>query len=154
LIGPLPAIWSTGSTDETRQVGRELARSLEGGDIVLLHGDLGAGKTTLTKGIADGLGVSEEIQSPTFTMVAEYPAPNLGRAGWLVHIDLYRLSGTDDLDSIGLDELLNRDDAIVVVEWPERVGNILHGARLLVQIAGDGGQRTINATDLRSENRP
>ena len=154
MIGPLPAIWSTGSTDETRQVGRELARSLEGGDIVLLHGDLGAGKTTLTKGIADGLGVSEEIQSPTFTMVAEYPAPNLGRAGWLAHIDLYRLSGTDDLDSIGLDELLNRDDAVVVVEWPERAGNVLPGARLLVQIAGDGGQRTINATDLRAESRP
>jgi tRNA A37 threonylcarbamoyladenosine biosynthesis protein TsaE len=87
-------------------------------------------------------------------MVAEYPAPNLGRAGWLVHIDLYRLSGTDDLDSIGLDELLNRDDAVVVVEWPERAGNVLPGARLLVQIAGDGGQRTINATDLRAESRP
>jgi tRNA threonylcarbamoyladenosine biosynthesis protein TsaE len=110
----------TRSAAETQTAGADLAAQLGGGDIVLLWGDLGAGKTTFTQGIARGLGVRQAVQSPTFTLIAEYDAPRLGRSGQLVHIDLYRLEGEAQLDSIGLDEYLDRDDCVVVIEWPDR----------------------------------
>ena len=146
MTGRAGTTWSTNSADETRAVGRDIGRSLQRGDVVLLHGDLGAGKTTLTKGIADQLGVVDEIQSPTFTVVAEYPAPLLGRGGWLVHVDLYRLAGAGDLASIGLEEVLERDDAVVVIEWPERAAQAVHAARLMIQIDQHGDRRTISLT--------
>ena len=148
------AAWTTKSAGETRQVGNLIGRTLEQGDVVLLNGDLGAGKTTLTKGIADALGVAEEVQSPTFTVVAEYPAPLLGRDGWLVHADLYRLAGAGDLDSIGLDEILDREDAVVVIEWPERAGAALRDARLAIQIDHAGDQRVIRVADASTGARP
>jgi tRNA threonylcarbamoyladenosine biosynthesis protein TsaE len=140
-------VWSTGSPAETQAVGRELGLGLRLGDVVLLHGDLGAGKTTLTKGIAEALDVAEEIQSPTFTLVAEYMAPALGRDGWLVHVDLYRLTGEPDLESIGLDEVLDRGDAVVVIEWPERSARASLAARIIVEIAQDGDDRVIRMTN-------
>lgn len=139
-------VWTTTSAEETTSVGREIGRQLAAGDVVLLRGDLGAGKTTLAKGIADALGVAEEVQSPTFTVIAEYRAPNLGNDHWLVHVDLYRLTGQGDLASIGLDEVLDRDDAIVVIEWPERAHRAAMAARLLVRIDGAGETRTIRAS--------
>jgi tRNA threonylcarbamoyladenosine biosynthesis protein TsaE len=145
--------WTTDSPQETRAVGREIGAGLRTGDVVLLHGDLGAGKTTLTKGIAEALGVAEEVQSPTFTVVAEYPAPALGRDSWLVHVDLYRLAGDGDMDSIGLDEVLEREDAVVVIEWPERAARSSLAARLLVEIVQQGDDRAISATDLSGEGR-
>ena len=108
------------SADETRAIGADLAGQLRSGDIVLLRGDLGAGKTTLTQGIARGLGVEGAVQSPTFTLVAEYDAPGLGADAQLIHIDLYRLDGAADLDSVGLDEYLEQPGAVVVIEWPDR----------------------------------
>jgi len=108
------------SADETRAIGTDLAGRLRGGDIVLLRGDLGAGKTTLTQGIARGLGVEGAVQSPTFTLVAEYDAPYIGSEAQLIHIDLYRLDGTADLESVGLDDYLEQQDSVVVIEWPDR----------------------------------
>src|SRR6188508_852380 len=90
------------TAEETRTIGTELSGRLRGGDVVLLRGDLGAGKTTMTQGIARGLGVEGAVQSPTFTLVAEYDAPHLGPDSQLIHIDLYRLEGAADLDSVGL----------------------------------------------------
>lgn len=133
----------THSAWETRELGREIGLSLRPGDVVLLRGDLGAGKTTLTKGIAVALGVAAEIQSPTFTLVAEYLAPYLGPDGWLLHVDLYRLAGDADLATVGLAEQLDRDDAVVVIEWPERASDLFSCATHLVRIEQDGDDRSI-----------
>jgi tRNA threonylcarbamoyladenosine biosynthesis protein TsaE len=127
-VPPLSLV--THSAAETRAVGAALARLLPPGAVVLLHGDLGAGKTTLTQGIAHGLGIREPIQSPTFTLVGEHDG--------LYHLDLYRLAGEDDLDSFGWDHYLSPADAITVVEWPERAGSWLPEEYLLVQMEVTG----------------
>ena len=110
----------TRTATETQALGTALAADLRGGDVVLLRGDLGAGKTTLAQGIARGLGVPGAVQSPTFTLIAEYDAPGLGPDGRLVHVDLYRLESAADVASIGLDDYLDHPATVTVVEWPER----------------------------------
>ena len=115
----------------------EIGGGLRGGDVVLLSGDLGAGKTEITKGIAVGLGVTDLVQSPTFALVDEHPAPILGPAGRLVHLDLYRL-GADELDGIGWDDLIASEGDVVVVEWAERAAERLPDRYLLVELAVTG----------------
>jgi len=124
---------------EMRKLGTVIARQLEAGDIVLLHGDLGAGKTTLAQGIAAALGVEGAMQSPTFTVRAEYPARLAGGDDvTLHHLDLYRLAGPDELVDIGWDELLSSEDSVMVVEWPERAGDWLPDRYLLATISYAG----------------
>jgi tRNA threonylcarbamoyladenosine biosynthesis protein TsaE len=130
-----------GSADETRAIGADLAGRLRAGDIVLLRGDLGSGKTTLTQGIARGLGVDGAVQSPTFTLVAEYDAPRVGSDGQLIHIDLYRLEGTADLDSVGLDEYLERQESVLVIEWPDRADVATFPPHWSIQIEMTGDER-------------
>ena len=104
----------TGSEAETEAAGMRLAESLRAGDVVLLYGDLGAGKTAFTRGVAQGLGIDPaEVSSPTFTLVQEYH----GRLP-LYHVDLYRLEERE-VDDLGLDELV-LGDGVVVIEWAER----------------------------------
>jgi tRNA threonylcarbamoyladenosine biosynthesis protein TsaE len=104
----------TSSEEETSAAGERLAARLRGGDVLLLHGDLGAGKTAFVRGLARGLGASpEDVSSPTFTIIQEYR----GRLT-LYHVDLYRLQPLEAAD-LGLDELADRD-AVVAVEWAER----------------------------------
>ncbi len=106
----------TNSSEETIERGREIARSLKPHTLVLLSGDLGAGKTTLTKGIASGLGAAaeDEVTSPTFTLVHKYE-----KKSRVYHVDLYRVSNFHDLETLGLEDVF-AEDAIVIVEWPER----------------------------------
>ncbi|HKO05194.1 MAG TPA: tRNA (adenosine(37)-N6)-threonylcarbamoyltransferase complex ATPase subunit type 1 TsaE [Candidatus Acidoferrales bacterium] len=114
---PLPARkLVTASADETLSFGRRLARELQPPLLVFLSGELGAGKTTLAKGIVSGLGAAreEEVTSPTFTLVHEFRGPIR-----VFHIDLYRIEGRADLQSLGLDDLF-ASPAIVLVEWPEK----------------------------------
>ena len=104
----------TSSEEETSAAGERLAARLRGGDVLLLHGDLGAGKTAFVRGLARGLGASpEDVSSPTFTIIQEYR----GRLT-LYHVDLYRLQPLETAD-LGLDELPDRE-AVVAVEWAER----------------------------------
>jgi tRNA threonylcarbamoyladenosine biosynthesis protein TsaE len=125
----------TADTDATRAFGVALGRRLPIGAVVLLHGDLGAGKTTLTQGIALGLGITEPIQSPTFTLVAEHAGTSAeGQPVRLYHLDLYRLDGEADLDSFGWEHYLAPEDGISVIEWPERAGTWLPEAYLLVTL--------------------
>jgi len=123
------------SAEETRGIGRALGALLVAGDVVLLAGDLGAGKTELTKGIGSTLGVDGVIVSPTFTLARRYP----GRVP-LVHVDLYRLDRVQELLDLGLEE--EGDDAVIVVEWGDVATAHLPAERLEVQIAqvgaGDG----------------
>ena len=105
----------TNSEIETSAAGESLARSLKPGDVVLLYGDLGAGKTAFVRGMARGLGANpEDVSSPTFTLVQEYAAPSLT----LYHVDLYRLEPAE-IDDLGLDDLVF-GDGIVAIEWANR----------------------------------
>ncbi len=118
-----------------RELGQALGRELRAGDVVLLHGDLGAGKTTLTQGIAEALGVAGVTQSPTFPLVTEHPARLAsGEAVTLYHLDLYRLDDPDALGAIGWEELIAPAGGVTVVEWPERAGDWLPERFTLVQI--------------------
>lgn len=143
--------------EATRRIGERLARALRPGDVLLLHGDLGAGKTALTQGIGRGLGVADRVQSPTFTLVNEYGAD--GRVPGithLYHLDLYRLGGPDDLESIAFDDYLAAADGVTVVEWPERAGRHLPDAYLLVglEILPDGRRLTFEAIPAGGPARP
>jgi tRNA threonylcarbamoyladenosine biosynthesis protein TsaE len=106
------------SPEETFRIGRILADGLEAGDVVALTGELGSGKTCLTQGIANGLGVPESyvVTSPTFTLINEYP----GRRVELYHLDVYRLVGCADLAEMGYDEYLS-GRGVMVIEWAEKV---------------------------------
>jgi len=106
----------TNSERETRQVGFDLAKKLRPGTVLAFYGDLGAGKTTFTKGLAMGLGIDSEITSPTYTIVNEYETGETP----LIHFDMYRLTSADDLFEIGWEDYLERG-AILAVEWSERV---------------------------------
>ncbi len=127
------------SADETREIGRRLAGGLRVGDTLLLHGDLGAGKTTFAQGIATGLGIAGPVQSPTFTIVNEYDGPLR-----LYHLDLYRLSGPGDVVGLGYEEYLEPIDGVSVVEWSERAGSMLPAAYLLTSLlAMPGDERRV-----------
>lgn len=116
---------------DTESFGRELAAVLSAGDLVILDGPLGAGKTALTRGLAAGLGVAGRVSSPTFIIAREHrPGPG-GRPG-LIHVDAYRLAGLDDLDALDLDTDLA--DSVVVVEWGEGVAERLVDHYLLVRL--------------------
>ena len=105
---------------------------------MLLSGVLGAGKTTLVKGIARGMGIREEISSPTYTIVSEYPAERP-----LHHIDLYRIEGADQIENLGLDDIL-WEDGVSVIEWGEKLEGLLPEPpiRITVEVEGDD-RRTI-----------
>lgn len=108
----------TRSAQETAAFGKKIAGQLMPGDLLLLKGDLGAGKTTFVQGIAEGLKATKSPNSPSFTILQEYNFPN----GIFRHLDLYRLDNPDlDSDTLGLPELLTDEQAITAVEWPERL---------------------------------
>lgn len=132
LVQDLTLELTTTSTAETQRLGDQLGRLLRPGHVVALVGELGAGKTCLTQGIARGLGVEEPVTSPTFIMVNEYRTAD-GAA--LYHIDCYRLdeNGVAEALAIGMDELLG-SDGICVVEWAERIEPLLPHERLAVTL--------------------
>ncbi len=125
------------SEDATEAIARDLAVMLRPGDVVLLSGDLGAGKTTFVRGLAEGLGIDpQEVSSPTFTIVHEYR----GRGLTLYHVDLYRLerAATDDL---GLEEI-GVKDGVLAIEWPDRLTHELPGALLIrLEVVDDETRR-------------
>jgi tRNA threonylcarbamoyladenosine biosynthesis protein TsaE len=110
---------TTQSAAETRALAGELAAGLRAGDVLALHGELGAGKTCFIQGLAAALGVREAVSSPTYTLVHEYA----GRVP-LYHLDLYRLRGADEALAMGLDEWLE-GDGVTVIEWAERAAEVL-----------------------------
>lgn len=117
--------------DETFRIGRTIGQGLRKGDCVALTGELGAGKTCLTQGIAAGLGVPESycVTSPTFTLVNEYP----GREMSLYHLDVYRLGGPADLDELGYEEYLT-GNGVTVIEWAEKVADAVPGDALRIEL--------------------
>ncbi|MFZ3109547.1 MAG: tRNA (adenosine(37)-N6)-threonylcarbamoyltransferase complex ATPase subunit type 1 TsaE [Rectinemataceae bacterium] len=120
---------TTGSREETLALGELIGRSAPGGAVIALRGGLGAGKTTLVKGIAKGLGIHEEVTSPTYTIVSEYS----GRLT-LRHIDAYRLSGESDFAEIGGEEMLEAPGSLCLVEWSERLPTIVNERTAIIEI--------------------
>jgi tRNA threonylcarbamoyladenosine biosynthesis protein TsaE len=106
---------TTHSEEQTAAVGHDLAASLAAGDVVLLYGDLGAGKTAFVRGLAEGLGVErDQVSSPTFTLVQEYRGGRLA----LFHVDLYRLDDPREIDDLGLDEIAA--EGVMAIEWADK----------------------------------
>ena len=131
-------IYTTHSEEETAEVGRALARTLAAGSVVLLSGDLGAGKTALVKGMAAGLGVDAgEVSSPTFTLVQEYRGGRLT----LFHVDLYRLTDPREIDDLGLEEIA--EGGVLAVEWAEKLPRPPRGAVTVAIAHLRGDERTI-----------
>jgi tRNA threonylcarbamoyladenosine biosynthesis protein TsaE len=154
-----PATFVTHSVEETRGFGAHLGHLLVPGIVVALSGDLGAGKTSLTQGIAIGLGIDARVTSPTFTLVNEYDA---GRSSRLIHMDSYRLGDSDDdavteAETFGIEEVLDDEDAVVVIEWAERLAGVLPSDCLKITLAHepndvDARRIKIIGTGPRSQN--
>ena len=135
----------TKSESETEAVGEKLTERLPGGSVVALYGGLGAGKTAFVRGMARGLGLSARVSSPTFTIVNEYLGPRE-----LIHFDMYRLSGADELFEIGWEDYLSRG-AVCAVEWSEKVEDAFYGDEIRVTIEKLGETRrkiTIEGADV------
>ena len=133
----------TSSEAETAAVGRELAADLAAGSVVLLFGDLGAGKTAFVRGLSEGLGVrSEDVNSPTFTIMQEYRGGRLP----VYHVDLYRLNDSREVDDLGLDEIAA--DGVLAIEWGEKLREAPDGAIGIRISDAEGDKRTIELTNL------
>lgn len=131
------------SAEQTIEIGRRIGGLLPAGSVVLLTGLLGSGKTTLAKGIADGLGIREEISSPTYTIVCEYPAEKP-----LHHIDLYRIEGEEQIENLGLDDIL-WGRGVSVIEWGEKLTGSFPEPPVRITLTVDGdSERTINVEGL------
>ena len=135
----------TSSEIETKEVGHKLAALLPNGSIVLLKGDLGAGKTTLVRGVCEALGITEKVTSPTFNIMKLY----LKGSKPLVHIDAYRLE-EHNVD-IGLDEFIGIDRGLTFIEWPDYIANMIPSNRITINIKNIGEDKrelSIEGVDL------
>jgi tRNA threonylcarbamoyladenosine biosynthesis protein TsaE len=134
--GPVPGTaldFISHSPEQTRRVGWRLGQHARAGDLFLLSGIFGAGKTSLTQGLAAGLGVAERATSPSFTLVNEHEGVAAdGARVRLYHIDLYRLETEAEVDSLGLEDILADPDGICAIEWPDRLGDRVPPEHLLI----------------------
>lgn len=121
-------VYETFSPDETELIGKKLGENSKPGDVYCLNGDLGVGKTVFTKGFADGLGITEHITSPTFTIVNEYS----GRLKFY-HFDVYRIEDEDEMYEIGFDEYLF-GNGVCLIEWAEKIKNLLPNNAVQINI--------------------
>jgi tRNA threonylcarbamoyladenosine biosynthesis protein TsaE len=163
-------VFYTSSAAETIELGRALASQLKTGDVVAFYGELGAGKTTMIKGVAVGLGVADVVKSPSFVIVTEYrgrfsgvvaptaspspiPPPSRGREQRegvpVYHIDLYRLDERSDFESIGLETYID-GDGVCLIEWADRAERVLPDTTIRVRMSVEGAGRRIEATGLRA----
>lgn len=135
MIDAAPSARLTSPTAETtRELGARLGRRARPGHVFALYGDLGAGKTCLIQGLAEGLGVAGPVTSPTFVLIAEHA----GRLP-LHHVDLYRTERLEEVRALGLDELLG-GDGVTVIEWAERAEALLPGGTVRIRITGAGDE--------------
>jgi tRNA threonylcarbamoyladenosine biosynthesis protein TsaE len=128
--------FKTVSEQETEEFAAKIASELKPGTVIALHGNLGAGKTVFSRGFARGLKITEPVSSPTYTIIQEYA---LDDGGWFFHLDLYRIDNSASALAFGVDEYLEDPNAYIIVEWPERIEDILPPDTLHISIehAGD-----------------
>lgn len=139
----LPLFFVSSSPEDTFALGKRLAALLKRGGIIALRGPLGAGKTCFIKGIAEGLGVEEEITSPTYTIVSEYECfPDTGPSVPLYHIDAYRIKGNEDFTAIGGEDILF-GNGISVIEWSENIPGFIPPEALRVDIELKEGEKRL-----------
>ena len=124
-------IFESTSEKETKELGKKLANVITKGSVISLRGSLGAGKTVFAKGFAEGLGISEAIVSPTFTLVQEYDGKFK-----MYHLDLYRLSGEDEFESMGGEDFLY-PDGVTLIEWSEKIEDMLPDTTIYINITID-----------------
>ncbi|MBQ6598145.1 MAG: tRNA (adenosine(37)-N6)-threonylcarbamoyltransferase complex ATPase subunit type 1 TsaE [Lentisphaeria bacterium] len=135
-------VYYTNSADETRELAAKIAAETPNGTVFALDGNLGAGKTVFASGFARGLGITEPVSSPTFTIVQEYPRDN----GMFFHLDLYRIDNPDAALAFGIDEFLYASDAISLVEWPERIDGLFPPGTIRVAIERTDREETRKIT--------
>jgi tRNA threonylcarbamoyladenosine biosynthesis protein TsaE len=141
------------SAEDTKVAGEEFARLLRPGDVVLLSGQLGAGKTTFVQGVARGLGVHERVTSPTFTIVREHQCANELGIATLHHADVYRVSSLGEVSDLALGELVE-ESAVALVEWGEIASSVFGRDVLLVDfLLDDGDGRTLEVSGALSDGR-
>lgn len=141
--------FTSNSESETFEFAKQYATTLAGGEVIALKGDLGAGKTIFSKGLAAGLGLKRNVNSPTFVIMKVYSdfkpqCPLQSKLKHFVHIDAYRLDSSLDLSAIGADEYFGREDAVVVIEWPERIKKILPEETRWLKFLAMNGSRIIS----------
>ena len=124
----------TVSPEETIALGKKIGERLRGGDIIAFRGGLGAGKTTMTRGIATGMGLRDDVSSPTFALVNEYPGDIK-----LCHFDMYRITGALDLESTGFFDYLS-DDCVIAIEWSENIANELPNGYITIDFSDISGE--------------
>ena len=136
-------IYYTNSDKETEAVGEQFGRTVKDGTVVAMYGDLGAGKTAFVRGMARGMGITERVSSPTFTIVNEYLGDRT-----LIHFDMYRLGSADELFDIGWEDYLNRG-GVCAVEWSENVEDAFEGDEIVVRIekTSDSGRKIMIGED-------
>jgi tRNA threonylcarbamoyladenosine biosynthesis protein TsaE len=140
------------SEEETIELGRVMGRGLRGGELIVLDGDLGLGKTVFAKGIATGLGVApEDVASPSFTLVREYRD---GRVP-MFHVDLYRIENTEEMGTLGIEEILAAS-GVVVVEWGEKLPPYLRRGATMIRFfdLGEGSRRIEITAETKTKARP
>ncbi len=126
------------SEKDTQAWAKKLASTLKGGEVISLEGNLGAGKTVISKAIAKALGITEVVNSPTFVLMKVYSVRRKGQIQNLVHVDAYRLAGHEELLNIGLGDYLGQPDTIVLIEWGDKVQEILPKNSIRIQIEQRG----------------
>jgi tRNA threonylcarbamoyladenosine biosynthesis protein TsaE len=141
-------VYHTETSDETVALGRALASQLKPGDVVAFYGDLGAGKTTMIKGVAAGLRVADVVKSPSFVIMTEYA----GRLP-VYHIDLYRLNENTDFGAIGLDSYIE-GEGVCLIEWAERAEEMLPEKAVRVRMSVEGEGRKIAVGGLSAPLQP
>ena len=135
-------VYYTNSAEETRELAAKIAAETPNGTVFALDGNLGAGKTVFASGFARGLGITEPVSSPTFTIVQEYPRSE----GMFFHLDLYRIDNPDAALAFGIDEFLYASDAISLVEWPERIEGLFPPGTIRVAIERTDREETRKIT--------
>ncbi|MCD7804632.1 MAG: tRNA (adenosine(37)-N6)-threonylcarbamoyltransferase complex ATPase subunit type 1 TsaE [Oscillospiraceae bacterium] len=143
-------IFETNSADETIALGEAVGKLLHGGDVVAFRGGLGAGKTTFTHGLAVGLGLRDDVSSPTFAIVNEYSEP---KKTPLYHFDMYRIADSDELESIGFYDYLE-SDAVLAIEWSENIASELPDSTTIIdfEVTGESSRKITIIGDDRFDN--